>query len=223
MSSVETKTTEEKKDYVKSSPIEDYLDEDPVINSQKFFILSYILPENNKNELGYPVIKIRGSYSTQEECEKRIERLKNIDKYNNMYICEVGKYGSLLPISELENNDEIDIQYREALLNTMVKEYRENKDKTDIEFEKRKEFLKKRAEYEGSIKGQEELKSQKENPVSVKSRISNMKAHYEDLDKRIKEVSEIIQLSEEQLSKNYTEEEIISAEKEHSEKYNLEK
>lgn len=204
-----------RKDFIEKVSVEDFLDEDPVISNQKFFVMSYILPEESKNELSNPIIKVRGSYSTIEDCEKRIEKLKNLDKYNNMFICEVGKYGALLPESEFQNNDEIDVKYREAMLNTLVKEYKENKDKTDQEFEKRKEFLKKRAEYEGTIKGQEELKNKKENPVSIKARIVNMTEHFEDLEKRLKEIKEIIDISKEQLDKNYTKEEIEEAEKEH--------
>jgi DNA-binding PadR family transcriptional regulator len=211
----QTGRIETRKDFINKVSVEDFLDEDPVISNQKFFVMSYILPESGKNELSHPIIKVRGSYSAIEDCEKRIEKLKNLDKYNNMFICEVGKYGALLHESEFQNNDEIDVKYREAMLNTLVKEYKENKDKTDQEFEKRKEFLKKRAEYEGTIKGQEELKSKKENPVSIKARITNMTEHYTDLQNRLKEIQEIINISQEQLDKNYTQEEIEEAEKEH--------
>ena len=114
---------EKRKNFIDHVSVEDYLDEDPVISNQKFFILSYILPESDKNELSHPVVKMRGSYSTIEDCEKRIEKLKNVDKYNNMFICEVGKYGALLPASEFENNEDIDVKYREAMLNTLVQEY----------------------------------------------------------------------------------------------------
>lgn len=193
---------------IKKVDLEDYLDEDPVINNQKFFVMSYILPEPKKNELTFPIIKIRGSYSTQEDCMKRIEKLKNIDKYNDLFICEVGKYGSLLPKEEYSKLDEVDIQYREALLNTMVKEYKENKDLADVEFEKRKDFLKKRAEYEGTVKGQEELSKQKESPKSVKERIDAYTRQSAEMTQRLKEINQILELSKEQLEKNYTPEEL---------------
>lgn len=193
---------------IKKVDLEDYLDEDPVINNQKFFVMSYILPEPKKNELTFPIIKIRGSYSTQEDCMKRIEKLKNIDKYNDLFICEVGKYGSLLPKEEYSKLDEVDIQYREALLNTMVKEYKENKDLADAEFEKRKDFLKKRAEYEGTVKGQEELAKQKESPKSVKERIDAYTRQSAEMTERLKEINQILELSKEQLEKNYTPEEL---------------
>jgi DNA-binding PadR family transcriptional regulator len=208
---------QKRKEFLKNAPLEDYLDEDPKISNQQFFILSYILPDKT-NELHHPVIKIRGSYSTQEDCEKRIEKLKRLDTYHNMYVCEVGKFGSLLPVEEIEKNDEVDIKYREGILNTMVKEYKENKDKKDQEFEDRKEFMAKRAKYEGTIKGQEELAKVRENPVAVRSRIENMSKHLEELTTRIKEVTEIVDLSKKQMD-TYTPEEIKEAESKHSEDY----
>lgn len=198
---------EERKKFLKSYDLQDLLDEDPVINNQKFFVMSYILPDNNSNELKFPIIKVRGSYSTQDDCLKRIEKLKNIDKYHDIFICEVGKYGSLLPKEEYEKLDDVDVQYREAILNTMVKEYKENKDKSDLEFENRKEFLRKRAEYEGTVKGQEELSTNKESVNSVKERISAYTKQKKDMEERLLEIAEILELSKEQLEKNYTLEE----------------
>lgn len=195
-----------RKEFLSSSSLEDYLSEDPPVHNQNFFILSYLLP-GEKNELAFPTIKVRGSFKSQEDCQKRIEKLKNIDPYFNMYVCEVGKFGSLLPEDEIQNNEDIDIQYREAMLNDMVKQYQENKDKSDLEFEKRKKLLKERAAFEGTKEGQELLAKQKENPVAVKNRIESMSKHLEELNERIAEVQDIIKMSEEQLS-SFTEEEL---------------
>lgn len=211
---------EKRREFLKNAPLEDYLDEDPKISNQQFFILSYILPESS-NELTHPVFKVRGSYGTQEDCEKRIEKLKRLDSYHNMYVCEVGKFGSLLPVDEIEKNDEVDVKYREAILNTMVRDYKENKDKKDQEFEDRKKFLAKRAAYEGTIKGQEELAKVKESPVSVKARIETMSKHLEELTARVKEVNEIVELSKQQLETSYTPQEIEEALAKHSDEYPL--
>lgn len=197
---------EKRKNYLSSKSLEDYLSEDPPINNQNFFILSYLLPGEN-NELKFPTIKVRGSYKTQEECQRRIEKIKVVDPYFNMYICEVGKFGALIPEDEISKMDDIDIHYRETLLNEMVRDYQENKDKSDIEFERRKNFLKERAVYEGSKEGQELLAKKKESPLAVKTRIETMTQHLDELVKRIDEVREIIKLSEEQYA-SYTEEEL---------------
>lgn len=215
------KELQQRKEFTKSAPLEDYLHEDPPVYNQNFFILSYLLPEAN-NELQFPTIKVRGSFKNQEDCQKRINQLKNLDPYFNMYVCEVGKFGSLLPEDELKKMDDIDVEYRESLLNTMAKEYQENKDKADLEFQKRKEFMKKRAEFEGSKEGQELLANKKENPVAVKTRIETMSKHFKELEARLIEVKEIISLSEKQLQNDYSSEELEEAKKEYKEKYNEE-
>lgn len=186
--------------------------EDPVIHNQKFFVLSYLLPSSS-NELKSPIIKMRGAYSTQEECNKRIERLRNIDKYFNMYTCEVGKFGNLLEEEEIKKMDNVDIEYREKMMNTMVKEYKENKEQADKEFEERKARMAAAAKFEGSKEGQELLARTKENPIAVKVRVDTLTAHLEDLQKKTKEVEEILELSKGQLANDYTEEELKEAEK----------
>lgn len=203
---------EQRAAFNRTADIEDYLLEDPVIHNQKFFVLSYLLPAAN-NELKSPIIKMRGAYNTQEECNKRIERLRSIDKYFNMYICEVGKFGNLLEEEEVKKMDNVDIEYREKLMNTMVKEYRQNKELADKEFEERKARMAEAARFEGSKEGQELLARTKENPIAVKTRVDTLTAHLEDLNTKVKEVQEILELSRGQLANDYTEEEIKEAEK----------
>jgi len=203
---------EKRKEFNQQADIEDYLMEDPVIHNQKFFVLSYLLPAES-NELKSPIIKMRGAYSSQDECNKRIERLRNIDKYFNMYICEVGKFGNLLEEEEIKKMDNVDIEYREKMMNTMVKEYKENKEQADREFEERKARMAAAAKFEGSKEGQELLARTKENPIAVKVRVDTLTAHLEDLQKKTKEVVEILELSKGQLANDYTEEELQEAEK----------
>lgn len=213
-----TKELDIRKKFIKNAPLEDYLMEDSPVYNQNFFILSYLLP-NDKNELKYPIIKVRGSFKNQEDCNSRIQKLKNIDTYFNMFVCEVGKFGTLLPEDELKKNEDIDVEYRESLLNTMVKEYQENKQKSDQEFQKRKNLMKERAKFEGSKEGQELLSNQKENPVVVKIRIETMSKHKNELQQRIDEVNEIIELSEKQLNNDYTTEEIKEANEKYEKEY----
>lgn len=219
MDSDRSSEIENRKKVVKEAPVEDYLLEDPPVYNQNFFILSYLLP-NEKNELTFPTIKVRGSFKNQEDCQKRINQLKNVDPYFNMFVCEVGKFGSLLPEDEIKKLDDVDVQYRESILNTMVKEYQENKDKADEEFEKRKQFMKKKAEFEGTKEGQELLSKEKENPIAVRTRIESMSKHLEELQQRINEVNEILSLSNKQLENDYTEDEIKIAEEKYKQEYN---
>lgn len=218
MSSTREKEIQERKKFVENAPVDDYLTEDPPVNNQNYFVLSYLLPDAN-NELKFPTIKMRGAYRTEEDCSKRIKQLKGMDKYFNMYVCEVGKFGSLLPNEELSKMDDIDIQYRESMLNTMVQEYKHNKDLADRTFQKRKEQMTEKARYEGSKKGQEELGSKKENPVSVKTRVETTRKHIKDLELEMHEASEILRISEEKYKNEYTKEEIEQAEQEYKKQY----
>ena len=127
----------------------DYLDEDPVIPSQQYFILSYILP-GPKNELQTPMIKIRGCYKTKSECESKIKKLQQIDKMFNMFVVDVGKWGSLLTDEQIEKDTEIDVKYRDSRLNEIFKNIKEEKLKEEQEELKRIEFAKKKTEIESS-------------------------------------------------------------------------
>ncbi len=88
----------------------DYLDEDQIINSQKYAILSYVLPsddEKGKSNMSKatPMFKIRGSYSSIEDCESRIKKLQVYDSTFNMFVVEVGKWGALLTEEQIKGND----------------------------------------------------------------------------------------------------------------------
>src|SRR4029079_3092024 len=191
--------------------IEDYLDEDKELPTQKFFVLSYLLP-NKTNELEVPMFKVRGSYKTLEECRTRIERLKPKDKYFNMYISEVGKWGGLYDDETLAKMDDIEVQQREEQLNDMMKGYKENRDKQDVEFEERTNIMKERARYEGTKEGQEYLASLKENPVSVKSRKDMVDKQLEEMEKSIKELMEIKKTTDEAVAQ-FTEEDLLQIKK----------
>lgn len=154
--------------FKEQADLEDYLDEDPNITNQQFFIFSYLLPSET-NDLKYPMFKMRGAYKTQEEVQKRIRTLKNLDKYFDMFQCEVGKWGQLLPSEEISKNDDINVQYRNETMNTMMKEYKENKEKVDEEYTSRMEIMKRKAAEEGKKEFQEYLAFIDENTKQFKT------------------------------------------------------
>lgn len=118
---------------------EDLLTEDTPVFAQNYFVLSYLLP-SSKNKNSNPMFKMRGAYKTVEEAQERIKTLQMSDKYFNLYICEVGKWGLLLPDESplLEN---MSVEYMNSEMNNMMREYKNNMDKKDIEFEERKEKM----------------------------------------------------------------------------------
>src|SRR4029079_11223208 len=148
----------------KTRLLEDYLDEDKIIPNQRYCVFSYLLPGKD-NELDAPLFKVRGCYKTTDECASKIKSLQSKDKYFHMYTIEVGKWGSLLDDDSIAKMDDVDVEYREEKMNTMMRQYKESKDKADVEFESRTNAMKQRAQFEGTPEGQEYLANLKEEPI----------------------------------------------------------
>lgn len=187
-------TLEEKQNYLKTAVLEDYLDEDPLINRQNYFILSYLLPGPD-NEIDYPIFKMRGAYRTKEECDERINMLSKSDPYFHMYTCEVGKFGKLFPHEKIDVlNSEIDIKYREAKLNEMVKSHKEAKDRSDLAFLERKEKIQKSG-----------LENEEETAEDIQNRIDYLQKESEHMRQQLTEFEQVIKMSNEKLKNNFPE------------------
>lgn len=183
----------------------DYLDEDPVISSQKYAILSYVITDKS------PMVKFRGAYSSVEECASKIKRLQNIDQYFHMFIVEVGKWGALLTEEELEKQ-QIDKEFINDQMNDMMKKYKEEKTKANDEFEKRKRSMVENAIKDGTKEGQEALSSKKEHVISVRDRLKSSEEIILQINSDLEKYAKIYQETKEKLS-TYTEDEIKEAEK----------
>jgi len=122
----------------------DYLTEDTVIPSQKYVVMSILtpsfykvadsnaaIPEESKGVYG---IKVRGSYSTYEEAQKRAKYLQETDSLHNVFIGEVGKW---LPFEDSPDKAE-DATYAEEKLNNLMKSYMENQSDAKKLYEQRK-------------------------------------------------------------------------------------
>jgi hypothetical protein len=187
----------------------DYLDEDPVINSQKFCVISYVLPQEVKN--GKTVmLKVRGTFSSPEDANNHIKKLQKIDKYFNLYLVEVGKWGALLTPEEIKKL-EVDTVYNNETLNEFMKDYKAQKDKSDLEFEQRKIKMAEKVREDGTKEGQKRLAEQKENPLSIKKRLEDSETFISQIKAQLEECEEVRTKAIEKL-KDYTEEEIAEAE-----------
>ena len=121
---------------------EDYLDEDPVLQSQQWVCISILTPnsikdpEGNVIESGFTArgFKIRGVYGTEEQAKKRCEDIRKFDKYHNVYVGGVGKW---LPWDDDASNVEESV-YAEPKLNDMMKAYKESQEKAMEYNEERK-------------------------------------------------------------------------------------
>jgi hypothetical protein len=182
----------------------DWLDEDPVISNQKYFVLSYVVPKDNKT----PMVKVRGVYASTDECKSRIKKLQQTDKYFHMFICEVGKWGALMTQEELDNIESLDVEYQNSQLNEIMKKYKENKEQSNLHFEERKERMKQKAAEEGSVEGQMKLKNKKEHPISVKMRIKESEESIVELTRQLEEWKLKKDNAQVKLETEYTVEEI---------------
>lgn len=195
------------------------MDEDKEIRNQKYCVLSYTLPDpkpdtKGKKRVGYdtPMVKIRGSYATVEECETRIKTLKKDDTYFHMYIASVGLWGPLLTEKQHEELG-TQAEYMNEDMNNFMKDYKTQHDKKQAAFEDRKNQMIEKAKQEGTKEGQAILAAQKENPISVRDRITKTKQHIEELEKELSEAREQHKNAVELLA-TYSEEEINQAEQE---------
>jgi Family of unknown function (DUF5832) len=178
----------------------DFLDEDVLIRNQKYTILSYTLPPKDPD------------YSTTEECQSRITKLQESDKYFNMYIAPVGIWGPLLTEEQMKDTD-TSIVYRESKLNEFMQDYKNQIDKKAAAFEERRERMSKQAREDGTSEGQARLAAVVENPVSVRERQKEAAKQIDRLRKELEEFEDMYDAADKKY-KTYTAEEIDTAERE---------
>jgi hypothetical protein len=87
-------------------------------------------------------LKIRGSYSTQEEAAARAKKLQRNDPIHNIFVAEVGKWLAWDPAPSNVQDQE----YQEDQLNQLMKSYKENE-------EQREQFFKQNPELKNGGKG----------------------------------------------------------------------
>lgn len=97
--------------------------------------------EKNNFQTTVRGIKIRGSYETLIEAQKRAEYLKKTDGKFDVYVAEVGCWCPWAPKPlEIQNQE-----YAETELNTLMKKYQENMEEKELFYKKRTEDLSKKA------------------------------------------------------------------------------
>jgi hypothetical protein len=69
----------------------DCLDEDQEIKGQKFVLLSFVSPEGVMN-CKVRGVKVRGVYPTENEARAACDKLKQSDKYFDIFVGEMGKW-----------------------------------------------------------------------------------------------------------------------------------
>ena len=88
---------------------------------------------NNEFRTSVRGIKVRGVYGNPKEAEMKAKKLQTKDKYNNIFIGDVGKW---LPWDP-QPHEVADQEYGQDQLNTLMRKYKENEDNRDKFFEER--------------------------------------------------------------------------------------
>lgn len=114
----------------------DCLDEDEPIIGQTFVLMSFVSPEGvmNCNIRG---LKIRGIYATESQARAACEKLKQKDKYFDVFVGEVGKWLPWNPTTKQVK----EIKYRNNKLDKIMSKIHENELKTLNEVVGRKKNL----------------------------------------------------------------------------------
>lgn len=184
----------------------DYLSEDPVINGQKFALVSIVGP-HMPQKCDVWAIKVRGIAESLDRARSMSQRLMKIDQDYDIYTVEVGKF---FPIA-VEPHEVADVEYQNEQLNTLIKNYLENRDAANELWHKRKNEMIKEAVREG--KNQEELANKPEHPIAVLQRINNFEKSIEEIKENLLSLQKDLTLSKEKYE-SYTEEERKIAENE---------
>ncbi len=98
-------------------------------------------------------LKVRGSYSTQEEAAARAKKLQRNDPIHNIYVAEVGKWLAWDPNPHNVKEQE----YQEDELNSLMKAYKENEEAREQFYNKNPDA--KNATKKGGVRGEKEIMS----------------------------------------------------------------
>jgi hypothetical protein len=167
----------------------DYLFEDPVIDQQKYALVTIVGPHMPQKCKVWG-LKIRGTTQTMEQAKKMTQRLMKIDNNYDIYTVEVGKFFPL----NIEPHQVSEVEYENKELNNLIKSYLENREIANQQWHQRKNEMIKEAIREG--KEQEEMAKKPEHPIAVLHRIIDLKTQVEEAEKYVEDLKNKLQLSE---------------------------
>ena len=144
----------------------DYLFEDPAIPGQNFALVSIVGP-NLKQKCNVYGLKVRGVADTIEKAKTMSQKLTKVDPDFDIYTVEIGKFFPL-DVDPLQVND---IEYQNKQLNELIKNYLENRENANTEYERRKNEMVKNAISDNKLKENQETA----HPIAILNRIEELK------------------------------------------------
>ena len=182
----------------KKEKLLDYLFEDPPLQSQKFALVTIVGP-NMPQKCDVWGLKIRGVAGSIEEAKKLSQKILRIDNNYDIYTVDIGKFFPLV-VNPLEINN---VEYQNEQLNTLIKNYLENRETANDFWHKRKSDMIQEAIKEG--KNQEELSNRPEHPIAVLQRIQNYETTILEIQENLESFKRDLQLSKDKFE-SYSEE-----------------
>ena len=187
-----------------NSRVMDYLTEDPEIPGQKYGLVTIVGP-HMPQKCDVWGLKIRGVTDSLDRAKAICKRLMQSDPDYDIYTVELGKFFPL----NVEPYQVSDVEYQNDQLNALMKNYLENRELANQEYQQRKNEMMKAAISEGLNQDS----NKKEHPVAVLQKLHSQK---ERLAKLEEEMNSLRQQFEQNRNKfeQYTDEERVTAETE---------
>ena len=115
----------------------DLLTEDTAFlpKNQKFVCLSFLTP-TKEDKATLSGIKIRGVFATYDEACAHAKKIQGYDEYHNVFVGEMGKWLPFDP--DPESKYVSDSEYANEKLNSIMKNYQENQEKSKLFHEHQK-------------------------------------------------------------------------------------
>lgn len=99
----------------------DHLDEDEVIDGQRYCLLSFMSPEGIMN-CNTRAVKFRGAFATLEEAEKYAAKLEQQDAYFKIFVGETGKWLPCDPHSDKVEQEKTSNPQHQQILDAQAKQ-----------------------------------------------------------------------------------------------------
>ena len=115
----------------------DLLTEDTVLlpTNQKFVCLSFLTP-TKEDKATLSGIKIRGVFDSYENACNHAKKIQSYDEYHSVFVGEMGKW---LPFDPDPDSEYVkDSEYANVKLNSIMKNYQENQEKSKLFHEHQK-------------------------------------------------------------------------------------
>ena len=156
--------------------------------------------ERNKFQTNIRGLKVRGTYSTREEAEKRAKTLQSIDSDFHVFVGQVGYWLPWDPCADKVQEE----YYINDQLNEMMEKYKENNINRDIFYEEEKREKIKKAKEEQMQKKKEELERKKEEqndlddpePEETPSKVLEILDKVEDAETVVEDAEKVVEDAE---------------------------